>query len=66
MMREIFIRANSLNLRDYLQLICDNKITQYNSTTKHTLRGENRFFPRASTQPFRQPPQNKPAKRCLY
>ena len=34
MMREIFIRTNSLNWLDYLQICCDNKNTQYNSTTK--------------------------------
>ena len=36
MMREIFIRTNYLNWLDYLQLICDSKNDQYNSTTKHT------------------------------
>ena len=36
MMREIFIRTNSLNWLDYLQICCDNKNTQYNSTTKHS------------------------------
>ena len=36
MLREIFIRNNNLKWVDYLQICCDNKNTQYNSTTKHT------------------------------
>ena len=34
-MRELFIRNNNLNWIDYLQVICDNKNTQYN-ITKHS------------------------------
>ena len=47
MMRDLFIRNNNLNWLDYLQLICDNKNNQYNSTTKakpNTLWNEDSYY----------------------
>ena len=59
MMREIFIRTNDLNWVDYLQLLCDNKNTQYNSTTKHipnTLWNPDSFYTNVKNKTRELPP----------